>query len=978
MKIASRRYRVRVLCLSSLFAAFVFAMIALDSWRNHERAIAAATRESSNLARALAEHTLRTVQAVDNALVTVVQQEASHKMRDAHGGLSLETSNVRLKQMLVSLPQLSALSILDSRGQIVVSSTPDADKTVDFSDQDFFVAARAGLASNDFFIGAPFRSPVLGTWVIGMARPIWDADGQFLGVAFAAINPSYFSDIYRAIISGPNGNVTLFRKDGVILARSPANEALVGKSVAMGDLFRKHLPKADAGSVSLHTVIGTDDLILSYRAVGSMPLVIHVAFDEEDVLAGWRSTLVSSCLLAAGAVLLIGFATFFLLRSHQSSLALAAQLRAREVAEATEAATEAHRHALAISEERLALAMKGSSDGIWDWAVVTGEVHFSERFCDLLGLCRDELMPSMDAWRELIHPADRERVRLAEQHHLEFCELYDVEMRLRVKSGEYRWFRARGEAVWSDSGQPLRMAGSLTDLTALKHAEQILRDSELRLNQAQHIARVGSWDLNLVSGELIWSDEIFSIFEIQKHQFGATFEAFLNVIHPHDRAMVKHAYESSLVTRIPYEIAHRLLMPDGRIKWVNERCETFFDEQGKALRSVGVVQDVSDLKRTQDELVQHQARLEELVAQRTSELQLAQRIGKMGNWVMMMDVPSLTWSDEIFRICGYEPGAFTPSYKMFMTILHPDDRIDVRETVANAIINRVPYSIDHRIVLPEGEVRWVHGEAQVQYDANGVMVGLSGTIQDITERKLTEQSLIEARQAAEAANLAKSSFLSSMSHELRTPLNAVLGYAQLLTMDEHVSQDTLENAVQIEKAGRHLLSLVNHILDLARIESGAMDMNLEDVTLAEVLEDCQSLIGPMARARSIELALPPPQELAEVLRADRTRLAQALLNLLSNAIKYNREGGRVSVHGAMLAQGRYRILVADTGAGLTPERVGSLFQHFNRLGAERGHIEGSGIGLVITKALVEAMHGAMGVDSVPGHGSSFWIDLPLA
>jgi PAS domain S-box-containing protein len=976
MRIAYRKYRAHVLRFAALFAAFVFAMIALESWQNHERAIAAATRESGNLARALEEHTLRTVQAVDNALVTLGQHQDSDIAGTTLGPRTDEKLDARLKQMLVSLPQLSALSILNSRGKIVVSSTPDADPTVDFSGQDFFVAARTGLASH-VFIGAPFRSPILGTWVIGMARPILKEDGQFSGVAFAAINPAYFADIYRAIDSGPNGNVTLFRRDGLILARWPAPEAFIGKSVAMGDLFRKYLPKEDAGSVRLHTVIGDRDFILSYRAVGSMPLVIHVAFDEDDVLAGWRSTLVSSCVLAIGAALLIGLATSLLLRAHQSSLALAAQSRATQVAKAAEAATAQHRQTLAISEERFALAMRGSSDGIWDWAIVTGEAYFSERFLELLGYWPEGLAATMDAWRALIHPADLERVRRGEHHHLEFCELYDVDMRLRVQSGEYRWFRARGQAVWNESGQPIRMAGSLTDVAALKHSQQILRDSELRLNQAQHIARVGSWELNLGSGELLWSDEIFSIFEVEKQKFGATFEAFLNLIHPDDLDLVKEAYENSLVTRIPYEIAHRLRMSDGRIKWVNERCETLFDEKGTALRSVGVVQDVSDLKRAQDELVHHKARLEELVAQRTAELQLAQRIGRMGNWVMMLEFPSLTWSDEIFRICGYEPGAFTPSKKILLTILHPDERNEVLKAIENAITNRLPYSIDHRIVLPTGEVRWAHQEARNLCNANDVVVGLAGTIQDITERKFTEQSLIEARLAAEAANLAKSSFLSSMSHELRTPLNALLGYAQLLTMDENTSQETLENAAEIEKAGRHLLSLVNDILDLARIESGTMEINIEDVTLAEVLEDCRRLIGPMAQAHGIQLVL-PPQVLAVVLRADRTRLAQALLNLLSNAIKYNGEGGRVSVDGATQARGHYRISVTDTGAGLTSERVGALFQPFNRLGAERGHIEGTGIGLAITKALVEAMHGALGVASVPGRGSSFWIDLPLA
>lgn len=248
----------------------------------------------------------------------------------------------------------------------------------------------------------------------------------------------------------------------------------------------------------------------------------------------------------------------------------------------------------------------------------------------------------------------------------------------------------------------------------------------------------------------------------------------------------------------------------------------------------------------------------------------------------------------------------------------------------------------------------------------------SDYLRELQER---ESSLIAAKTQAEAANVAKSAFLASMSHELRTPLNAVLGYAQLLGMDEQADPSVRESAGEIEKAGQHLLALVNDVLDLARIESGRLDVSSERVALDTVIEESRQLIQPRAQERGISLEITPT---AAQLQADPVRLRQVLLNLLSNAVKYNRDGGRVVIQGASQAHGSYRITVTDTGQGIAAARLQELFQPFNRMGAEQGPVEGTGIGLVITKSLVELMHGRIGAESVAGQGSTFWVELPLA
>ncbi|MGK5057601.1 ATP-binding protein [Janthinobacterium sp. LB2P49] len=241
--------------------------------------------------------------------------------------------------------------------------------------------------------------------------------------------------------------------------------------------------------------------------------------------------------------------------------------------------------------------------------------------------------------------------------------------------------------------------------------------------------------------------------------------------------------------------------------------------------------------------------------------------------------------------------------------------------------------------------------------------------------EMTNGELAMAMEEARSANYAKSAFLSSMSHELRTPLNAILGFAQILSSDRLPStlEQKKEFAGHILKSGRHLLTLINEILDLAKVESGTVSLSLEPVALDAILQECRDMIAPLASQRGIGMAFPDACPLNVL--ADRTRLKQILLNLLSNALKYNREQGRVAIDCKPQAGGRVRISVRDTGVGLTGEQVALLFQPFNRLGQEGGTEEGSGIGLVVTKRLVELMDGSIGVTSAPGEGSTFWIEL---
>jgi len=248
---------------------------------------------------------------------------------------------------------------------------------------------------------------------------------------------------------------------------------------------------------------------------------------------------------------------------------------------------------------------------------------------------------------------------------------------------------------------------------------------------------------------------------------------------------------------------------------------------------------------------------------------------------------------------------------------------------------------------------------------------------DNSVRKQVELDLNKAMAVAEKANLAKSDFLSSMSHELRTPLSAILGFAQLIESGSPLPTPSQKRSIeQILKAGWYLLELINEILDLSQIESGKLPLSLEPISLNEVVRECQAMIEPQAQKSGIRMTF-PRFEFPHFVKADRTRVKQVLINLLSNAIKYNKASGSVVVDYIESTPGRIRICVKDTGEGLTPNKMTQLFRPFDRLGKEAGVEEGTGIGLMVSKRLVELMKGEIGVESTIGVGSVFWIDLNL-
>ena len=302
------------------------------------------------------------------------------------------------------------------------------------------------------------------------------------------------------------------------------------------------------------------------------------------------------------------------------------------------------------------------------------------------------------------------------------------------------------------------------------------------------------------------------------------------------------------------------------------------------------------------------------------------------------------------------------------------------EDLRRAIADRRSFGdFRYRYRRPDDALGWISIRGAPVFDADGSFRGYRGVAREVTQRMTIEDDLRKAKVLADTANRAKSDFLSNMSHELRTPLNAILGFAQLLQYNpkEPLTATQSGHIDIILRSGQHLLTLITEILDLARIEAGKITLTLDDVSIGALFGEVQTMLEPMAKKAKVKLNITAPEPDISV-RGDLTRIKQVLLNLVSNAIKYNFEGGRVDVRAGMRPDRRFRVSVADTGAGISEAKQSEMFQPFNRLGAEATGIEGTGIGLALSKQLVEIMGGVLGYESKVGTGSTFWIELPLA
>jgi signal transduction histidine kinase len=327
---------------------------------------------------------------------------------------------------------------------------------------------------------------------------------------------------------------------------------------------------------------------------------------------------------------------------------------------------------------------------------------------------------------------------------------------------------------------------------------------------------------------------------------------------------------------------------------------------------------------------------------------------------------------------GMPAGSFDGTVATYLSLVHPDDRERVQRVLARSLAGvDEQYHVSHRFVRHDGSLRWLEANARLRHDEHGTPTSLLGIVTDVTERVELLASEQSARQAAEAANLAKATFLATMSHELRTPLNAITGYADLLALGIRgpVNAAQLDDITRIKKSSQHLLSLINDILNFARLEAGRVEFNVSDVPVRELLADVDALVTPQMAGKGLRYETDACLEQL-VVRGDREKIQQVLLNLMTNAIKFTDEGGiTIACDGDATT---VRLRVRDTGRGIAPEKLGSIFQPFVQIDRQltSESQQGVGLGLAISRDLARGMGGDLTVESTLGEGSTFTLALP--
>ncbi len=613
---------------------------------------------------------------------------------------------------------------------------------------------------------------------------------------------------------------------------------------------------------------------------------------------------------------------------------------------------------------RLQLVTATAGVGVWERELATGVESWDARMRAMHGV-DDAFDPCRERWLNLVVPELRTTAAATEA---KFADgrpgAYDCRI-VRPDGGE-RTVARNAVLVRDETGKPSRLLGTAIDVTDVRRAQRERDELYERIELVAETVGLGVWDWDLLAENSVWNDQMYQLFGRTRAQFAPLI--WLDVVHPDDAPRAKAELQAALASGSTFDIEFRVVWPDESVHWIASRGRVERDVVGNAVRMLGVNWDVTQ---------RHHA--EEKLRDVVQRLSLTTASTGIGLWTVDLRNGQIEWDPQMRRLygCADEPSANLAPVWIEKT--DPSERQTVLAAAMNAVQRGEPLDIDIRIVRGDGEVRTIAHRAQIERDANGMPIRQLGVCWDITERQHAEQALRE-KEAAERASKAKSEFLSRVSHELRTPLNAILGFAQILEIDRGAPLTAMqqERVQHIMSAGRHLLSLINDVLDLSRIEAGADKLNMRPTDLMGVIDASVALVAQQAAAQGIELLPPSLQTALPKVWVDGTRLQQVLLNLLSNAIKYNRAGGRVEIAVEQPQAGHVAVRVTDTGAGMNAAQIAQLFQPFNRLGRETQSIPGAGIGLTITQRLIEQMGGTLSVHSEPDIGSEFAVVLRVA
>ena len=622
---------------------------------------------------------------------------------------------------------------------------------------------------------------------------------------------------------------------------------------------------------------------------------------------------------------------------------------------------------------RRQMLMESSMDGIAIFNQEHRLVEANQRFAEMLGYSMEELLTlhSWDIDANMSEEDIRNNFADFETTHVIF-ETQHVR-----KDGSI--YAAEVSIGGTKVGDEALVFTVTRDISERKQAEAELRGSEQAMKEAQLIAKLGTWELDLQTNLLNWSEEMYRIFDKDPLQFSPDFEQVMQDVHPDDRDIVNTSFSQAITDKTQYELIHRLLI-DGQVKYIEAKGGAFYDHEGNPVRAIGTVQDITEQKQVEAELERHRNQLQELVEAQTARVQMQARIiDQVHDSIISTDLDGniTSWNQGATRLFGFSAERMLGKH---IADVYPSEEHEfLAENVIKPLQQKGKHEIEVRMQHADGTPFYAHLSLSLLFDDNGTAIGMVGYSIDITERRAAEQALQNAKEAAEAANIAKSAFLANMSHEIRTPLTAIAGMTDLLRLTE-LTDKQCERLNNIDIASQHLLDVINAILDLSKIEAGKFELDSVKLNLEEIVSNVAKIIAEPARTKGLRV-ITENQAANIQLLGDPVRLQQALLNYATNAIKFT-ENGCITIRiipvdvepdSALIS-----FRVEDTGIGIEQDTQKKLFSAFeqadNSITRKYG---GTGLGLAITQKIAGLLGGQAGVESTPGIGSAFWFTARL-
>jgi len=603
-------------------------------------------------------------------------------------------------------------------------------------------------------------------------------------------------------------------------------------------------------------------------------------------------------------------------------------------------------------------------------------LHASAATSKLLGSSHEALTLTFEEWLERVHPDDRTGSLNYAQEAIRAGNIFTQEYRICVPGGQVRCLRVHALPVKGSDGGVYRINGMLQDITELKELQQEARGREERLRDAAIAARFQSWELDLDAG-MFTADRPFKRKNAQGEwvygfeTYPETIEYSVGRVHPDDKPIRLAMLERIRHENVPYETEARIkIETTGEYRWFYSRGKLVNDGSGRRLVR-GIIQDVHDRKVAQLKLQEIEERLDRTM------------LGAADGFFEVNLRDDAVWvSPRFAEMLGYEQAELMAKPNLMNEITHPDDFPRMSAAIDEHLRDpRELVDVEIRRRTRGGEWRWLRIRAMCVRDGQGQPRTLSGSQQDITERKQYQEALIEATELAASANRAKSEFLANMSHEIRTPMNGVIGMTELL-LESPLNPMQLDYAETVRDSATALLTVINDILDFSKVEAGRLDLESIDMDLRDTVEDVARLLSVQAHAKGLEVTAYIEPGVPDLVRGDPGRVRQILLNLGGNAVKFTSQG-EVALELRVVEQNEtsalVRISVRDTGVGIPQHRMDALFKPFSQVDASTTRrFGGTGLGLSITKQLVTLMGGETGLSSEEGKGSTFWFTIRFA